>query len=163
MAVTKEEVKNSMECRLILKGIKYSLSVLALFELIMLICIIVEADNFRAGLLQFIVVFIVVNIFMAIPLLIQFGEYRVIMGRAERYTVHEVLLENPKRSYLGRRGPKYYYIVSFTTVSGVDVTAKTRALWSDAPFAEYSRRDYDRRKIKILYDERTGKVVVLGR
>lgn len=165
MAVTKEDVKNSMQCKFLKYGTKYAFIGLAIVELIMFICIIVQAEDFKSGLLQFVVVFVMANVFMAIPFLIYFAMYRSIVNKYERYDVYEVLLDKPKRVWaFGHRGGyAYCYNITFTTKSNQVVTTKTKALWSDGAFSIYDKRDYDQGRIKILYDEKTGKVVVLGR
>ncbi|MBQ9765607.1 MAG: hypothetical protein IJW18_05380 [Lachnospiraceae bacterium] len=163
MAVAKETVKNSMECKALKKGTKYGFIGLVIVELIMFICIIAQAEDVWTGLMQVVGVFLLVNTFMAIPFTIYFAMYWNIVRKHERYDVYEVRLDNPKRCYIGRGGPAYYYIVTFTNKNNEVVKARTRALWSNAAFAVYSKRDYDKKKVKILYDENSAKVVVLGK
>jgi len=163
--VTKEEVKNSMECMYLRRGLKLYLTGIAIFWALAFLMLVLSSENLVIGLSGFgIVVLLSVVLFSPFIFFI-YLRYKKIINNYENYDVYEVILDEPKVYYgLGRRGGRiFYYNITFTTKDEKAVTTKTKPLWSESAFAFYDRRDYDKGKIKILYDERTGKVIVLGR
>jgi len=164
--VTKEDVKKTLDCVLIRKQIKIVSIFFVIFELILLITLISEhSGDIKETLFSIVFFSVVVVLFFGIPLICFSCKHRSIVNNHENYDEYEVILDTPKwvKFQGGRGGRAYYYIVTFTTKNNQTITTKTSALWSDGVFPVFDKRDYDNKKVKILYDEQKDKVYVLGK
>ncbi|MBR6637286.1 MAG: hypothetical protein IKK96_00340 [Lachnospiraceae bacterium] len=164
--VTKEDVKKTLDCVFIRKTIKVGLIFLAIAELFTYISIMIQyRENIMKGFISATVPGVMFLIFFAIPCICCFCKYRSIVNNYKNYDVYEVVLDTPKwvKFQGGRGGRAYRYIVTFTTKHNQTITTKTSALWSDGVFSVFDKRDYDNKKVKILYDEQKDKVYVLGK
>lgn len=164
--VTKEDVKRTLDCVYIRKQIKFASILFVIFELILLITLISEySGDIKATLFSIVFFSVVVVLFFGIPLIYCACKHRSIVNNHENYDLYEVVLDTPKwvKFQGGRGGRAYRYIVTFTTKNNQTITTKTSALWSDGVFPVFDKRDYDNKKVKILYDEQKDKVYVLGK
>lgn len=165
--VTKEDVKKTLDCVFIRKTIKVGLIFLAIAELFTYISIMIQyRENIMKGFISATVPGVMFLIFFAIPCMYSFYKHRSIVNNYKNYDVYEVVLDTPKWvKFQGgiRSGRAYRYIVTFTTKDNQTIATKTRALWSDGIFPVFDKRDYDNKRVKILYDEQKDKVCVLGK
>lgn len=94
---------------------------------------------------------------MAVYPLVQMA---LLMKRAEKCTIHRVMLDRPAASTMYRGA--VYYTVEFTQ-DGERFLRDTKPLWSSAPMARFQLGEYNNKQIDILYDRESDQIIVLGK
>lgn len=161
--VTKEQIKNSMEYKWRLSQCKTYLviwGVMLVFALIGGIGGAIKLNSVNDGLF----ISLVTAGFFSMPLLpmavYPLVQMALLMKRAEKSTIHRVMLDRPATSTMYRGA--VYYTVEFTQ-DGERFLRDTKPLWSSAPMAQFQLEEYNNKPVNILYNRETDQVFVLDK
>ena len=160
--MTKERIKNSLEYKWRLRQVRIYLilwGVMLAFALMGGSVSMGKLGSLRDGLFVF---FVVTAIYSAVllPLAIYpLVQIRLFAKRAERCSVHRVMLDRPGTSYMYRGA--VYYTVSFTD-NGEDFLRDTKPIWSSNS-VDFPLDAYNNKQVEILYDREWDQVFVLGK
>lgn len=160
---TKEEIKNSIECKWWKKQIYFLLGIVGILFIIFLAASLyvgLETADFSL-ILSIIGCTFGINLIILGPMLIYYlYQYYKIIKNYEKYEKYIVLLDKPSTSWHYRGA--VYYTVSFVTGDNERKVLDTKPLFSSSLFSGFDLKDYNNKKINILYDSLENKVICIN-
>ncbi|MDE7161624.1 MAG: hypothetical protein K2N65_02565 [Anaeroplasmataceae bacterium] len=173
MRYSKQEIKNSLDCKWLLGHIKFCLIFLGIIIgvsfLVTILVFLSDLNDSKLSLSEnlfgcLLVAGIVDGLMICIflPIIICYlYDYKKVMKLFQTAEPYIVILNQPSTSFFYRGA--VYFKLKFTTKNGVTVTVDTQPMWStynDYYLEEYNK--YNNKEVEILYNETEDRAIVLG-
>lgn len=161
--ITKETIKNSLDAKWRKRQIIMYCSFLGVaffIEFIFSLFTLLKENGVDYFLIPLIISTTFFLIILAPFIIYSISKYRSLFKDLENYHQYEVTLDKPETSYWYRGA--VYYTVSFETVSNKKVTIDTNPLWSSFFTTIGEIKEYNNKKVDILYNENLDSIIVLG-
>lgn len=160
--LTKEEIKNSVECQWRKFHAKqllviYLIIVVATLFVPLILLTKYGTEYLGQGIITWLICILVLGLLFGVFVLYYYFKYRYLLKSYKNFNCYEVVLDNVATSYSYRA---IYYIVTFNH-NGKTKKVDTNPYFSTTIFSKFSPEEYNNKKVIGLYDDNLEKFYIV--
>lgn len=160
--LTKEEIKNSVECqwrKFHAKQLLVIYLIIAAATLFVPLILLMQygMEYLGQGIITWLICILVLGLFFGGFVLYYYSKYRYLLKNYRNFNCHEVVLDNVATSYSYRA---IYYTVTFNH-NGKTKKVHTNPYFSNTIFSKFSPEEYNNKKVIGLYDDNLERFYII--
>ena len=160
--LTKEEIKNSIECqwrKFHAKQLLIIYLIIAAATLFVPLILLMQygMEYLGQGIITWLICILVLGLFFGVFVLYYYSKYRYLLRNYRNFNCYEVVLDNVATSYSYRA---IYYTVTFNH-NGKTKKVHTNPYFSNTIFSKFSPEEYNNKKVIGLYDDNLERFYII--